>query len=70
MTTARPYAAVWPPPADGPTLAELEAAAGGRAAALAALLQERDAMRGRRVGIVLSGANVDSRELARVLAEA
>ncbi len=34
-------------------------AEGAGAAALAALLQERQAMRGKRVGVVLSGANVD-----------
>jgi threonine dehydratase len=43
------------------------AAEGGGAAALAALLREGDAMRGRRVGIVLSGANVDSAVFAAVL---
>lgn len=44
-------------------------AEGGGAAALAALLQERDTMRGRRVGIVLSGGNVDTAQFARVLAD-
>lgn len=44
------------------------AAEGAGAAALAALLQERERMRGRRVGVVLSGGNVDSSEFARVLA--
>jgi threonine dehydratase len=34
-------------------------AEGAGAAPLAALLQERDAMRGRRVGLVLSGGNID-----------
>jgi threonine dehydratase len=43
-------------------------AEGGGAAALAALLQERDAVRGRRVGVVLSGGNVDTAQFARVLA--
>jgi threonine dehydratase len=43
-------------------------AEGGGAAALAALLQEREAMRGRRVGVVLSGGNVDTAQFARVLA--
>ncbi|MGQ0774443.1 MAG: hypothetical protein ACT4NY_08515 [Pseudonocardiales bacterium] len=35
---------------------------------LAALLQERDLQRGRRVGVVLSGGNVDAATLAVVLA--
>jgi threonine dehydratase len=43
-------------------------AEGAGAAALAALLQERDRMRGRSVGIVLTGGNVDSEPFARVLA--
>lgn len=43
-------------------------AEGAGAASLAALLQERDAMRGRRVGVVLCGGNVDSAVFARVLA--
>ena len=34
-------------------------AEGAGAAALAALLQEREAMQGRRVGLILTGANVD-----------
>ena len=34
-------------------------AEGAGAAPLAALLQERDAMRGRRVGLVLTGGNID-----------
>ena len=42
-------------------------AEGGGAAALAALLQERNEMRGRTVAIVLSGGNVDSDVYARVL---
>ena len=42
-------------------------AEGAGAAALAALLAERDAMRGRRVGIVLSGGNVDAEVYAEVL---
>jgi threonine dehydratase len=45
-------------------------AEGGGAAALAALLQERDEMRGRKVAIILSGGNVDSDVYARVLASA
>jgi threonine dehydratase len=42
-------------------------AEGGGAASLAALLQEKDKMRGRSVAVVLSGGNVDSRLFARVL---
>jgi threonine dehydratase len=42
-------------------------AEGAGAAALAALLRERDLVRGRSAGIVLSGANVDSEVLARIL---
>lgn len=42
-------------------------AEGAGAAALAALMQERDAMRGKRVGIVLSGGNIDADKLATVL---
>jgi threonine dehydratase len=42
-------------------------AEGGGAAALAALLQEREKMRGRRVAIVLSGGNIDSSLYATVL---
>ena len=42
-------------------------AEGAGAAPLAALLKERDAMRGRRVGLILSGGNIDSGVLARVL---
>ena len=42
-------------------------AEGGGAAGLAALLQERLAVKGRRVGIVLSGGNVDSGVFGRVL---
>jgi threonine dehydratase len=43
-------------------------AEGGGAAALAALLQERDRVSGRRAAIVLSGGNVDAEVFARVLA--
>jgi threonine dehydratase len=43
-------------------------AEGAGAAALAALLHERDRMRGRTVGVVLTGGNVDSEPFARVLA--
>jgi threonine dehydratase len=42
-------------------------AEGGGAAALAALLQERSAMQGRRVAVVVSGGNVDSDVYSRVL---
>jgi threonine dehydratase len=42
-------------------------AEGAGAAGLAALLKERDRMRGRPVGIVLTGANVDSYVIARIL---
>jgi len=42
-------------------------AEGGGAAALAALLQEKEKMRGRRVAIVLSGGNIDSSLYATVL---
>jgi threonine dehydratase len=45
-------------------------AEGGGAAALAALLQERDEMRGRKVAVILSGGNVDSDVYARVLTSA
>jgi threonine dehydratase len=44
-------------------------AEGAGAASLAALLQERSAMRGRRVGVVLCGGNVDTALFARVLSE-
>ena len=42
-------------------------AEGAAAASLAALLKERDRARGREVGIVLTGANVDAVTFARVL---
>jgi threonine dehydratase len=42
-------------------------AEGGGAASLAALLQERGEMRGRKVAIILSGGNVDSDVYSRVL---
>ena len=42
-------------------------AEGAAASSLAALLQERDRVRGREVGIVLTGANVDAAVFARVL---
>ena len=41
---------------------------GAGAAALAALMQEKDAMRGKRVGLVLSGGNIDREVYAEVLA--
>ncbi|QQS13770.1 MAG: threonine dehydratase [Rhodospirillales bacterium] len=43
-------------------------AEGAGAAPLAALLKERDAMRGRKVAVVLSGGNIDRPVYARVLA--
>ena len=45
-------------------------AEGAGAAPLAALLQEREAMAGKRVGLVLSGGNVDRTLFSRVLAPA
>ena len=48
--------------ADTHTVAE-----GAGAAPLAALLQERDSLRGRRAGIIISGGNVDTNVYARVL---
>ena len=45
-------------------------AEGGGAAALAALLKEREAMRGRNVAVVLSGGNVDSTFFAGILQNA
>ena len=42
-------------------------AEGGGAAALAALLQERDRMRGQKVAVIVSGGNVDSDVYSRVL---
>ena len=41
---------------------------GAGAAALAALMQEKDAMAGKRVGLVLSGGNIDREVYAEVLA--
>jgi threonine dehydratase len=43
-------------------------AEGAAAAPLAALMQDGDAMRGRRVGLVVSGGNIDTPVLASVLA--
>ena len=40
---------------------------GAGAAGLAALLQERDRVRGRSVGIVLTGGNVDADVFGRIL---
>ncbi|HMI49108.1 MAG TPA: threonine dehydratase, partial [Gemmatimonadaceae bacterium] len=45
-------------------------AEGGGAAALAALLQEKEKMRGRKVAVVLSGGNVDSSVFSAVLQSA
>jgi threonine dehydratase len=45
-------------------------AEGAGAAALAALTQERAAMRGRKVGLILSGGNIDRDLYARILAAA
>jgi threonine dehydratase len=44
-------------------------AEGAGAAPLAGLLQEQDRMRGRRVGLILSGGNIDMPEYRRILAE-
>jgi threonine dehydratase len=43
-------------------------AEGAGAAALAALMQDRDRMAGRRVGVVLSGGNIDTAACATILA--
>ena len=45
-------------------------AEGAGAAALAAALQQRGRWAGRRIGLPISGGNVDSDVFARVLAEA
>jgi len=45
-------------------------AEGAGAAPLAALLQERDRMRGKRIGLILSGGNLDREVYSSVLAEA
>ncbi len=42
-------------------------AEGAGAAPLAALLQERERQKGRRVGLVLTGANIDRKLAARIL---
>jgi len=44
------------------------AAEGAGAAALAALLQERERMQGRRVAVILSGGNVDTEMFGQTLA--
>jgi threonine dehydratase len=41
---------------------------GAGAAALAALMQERDRMQGRRIGLILSGGNIDRDVYLRALA--
>jgi len=43
-------------------------AEGAGAAALAALIQERESMPGRKVGVILSGGNVDMSVYSRVIA--
>jgi threonine dehydratase len=43
-------------------------AEGAGAAALAALIQERDRQKGRKIGVILSGGNIDMPVFARVLA--
>ncbi len=45
-------------------------AEGAGAAPLAALLKERDAMRGQRVGVILSGGNIDMPKFAEILSGA
>ncbi|MBS0274767.1 MAG: threonine dehydratase [Proteobacteria bacterium] len=45
------------------------ASEGAGAVSLAALLKEREAMEGRRVAVVLTGANIDTRQFADVLSE-
>ena len=47
-----------------------QVAEGAGAAALAALWQERDRLAGRRVGLVLSGGNIDRPVYRRVLGDA
>ena len=42
-------------------------AEGAGAAALAALMKEQAQMKGRRVGLILSGGNIDSIKFAQVL---
>jgi threonine dehydratase len=43
-------------------------AEGAGAASLAALMKERDTMKGKRVGVILSGGNIDMPKFAKVLA--
>ena len=43
---------------------------GAGAASLAALMQERDRMKGRRIGLILSGGNIDREVYLRALADA
>ncbi len=43
-------------------------AEGAGAGALAALMMEQEAMRGKRVGVILSGGNIDAERFAKVLA--
>ena len=43
-------------------------AEGAGAAGLAALMQEREQMSGKRVGLILSGGNIDMPSLAHILA--
>lgn len=43
-------------------------AEGAGAASLAALIQEREAMQGRKIGVILSGGNIDRSVYARVIA--
>jgi threonine dehydratase len=45
-------------------------AEGAGAAALAALMQERERMRGRKVGLIMTGANIDGPVLAEILGSA
>jgi threonine dehydratase len=45
-------------------------AEGAGAASLAALLQERDRMKGKRAGLILSGGNIDREIYLRALADA
>ena len=61
----------------GPKLRQLrkdagqtQLAEGAGAAPLAALLQERSAMQGRRVGLILSGGNIDRAVYQEILSEA
>ncbi len=42
-------------------------AEGAGAAALAALMQEREQMQGKRIGVILTGGNIDATKFAQVL---